>query len=215
MLKTPHATDWIAYILVVNIAMIAILRHYFPRRFLAFFKVPVNPSYFTEFAHQKEQPFWFGVILEAIMLISISLFIYIVIYIAGGKSIQHNDYVLFIKILLVALLFITLQRLFHSVTGYLFNMPKSLTLWMHAKDTFLRWVAVWITLLNLIIVFGSISHDNLLIVGISLLTLGYIIGAIRGSSLLTGSKTLSTTHIIFYLCTLEILPIIVMVKMII
>lgn len=214
MLKSVHATDWITYLLFADLALIGILRHYFPSRFIAFFRVPVNASYFTEFAQEKEQPFWFNIILETVMIVSVSLFVYAVLISYRGESITVTDYTLLIRIALIVLLFLSIQRLFHSATGYLFNMPKSLNLWMRVKDTYLRWSALGLTILVAIRVFTNLNSSIPSIIGLSLLGLAYVIGVIKGSSLLTGNKTLSGSHIILYLCTLEILPLIVMLKLV-
>jgi len=214
MQKIIHVTDWIAFIILLDVAMIALLRHYFPKRFIAFMKVPFNPSYFTEFAQEKEQPFWFELILEGVMLISISLFIYTLIYLGGDKFIHANDYVIFVKIFLASVLFVTIQRFFHSVTGQLFNMHKSLNMLMHVKDGYMRWAALFLILIVLVTVFTNIQSNMLLIVGLFLLAAVYIIGVLRASTLLVGNKTLNNMHIFFYLCTLEILPVVALVKMI-
>lgn len=194
--------------------MIALLRHYFPKRFMAFMKVPFNSSYFTEFAQEKEQPFWFELILEGVMLISVSLFIYTIIYLGGDKLLHANDYVIFIKIFLVSILFVTIQRFFHSVTGQLFNMHKNLNMLMHVKDGYMRWAALFLIVIVMITVFTEIESNLLLIAGLVLLAGVYVIGILRGSTLLVGNKTLNNMHIFFYLCTLEILPVVALVKMI-
>jgi hypothetical protein len=214
MLKATHITDWIAIIILLDVALIAFLRHFFPRRFIAFLKIPFNATYFTEFAHEKEQPFWFELILEAVMLISVSLFIYTLIYLGGEKSLNANDYVIFTKIFLASILFVTVQRFFHSVTGQLFNMHKNLSMLMHVKDGYMRWAALFLIAIVLLTVFTGIQTNLLLIVGLILLLAVYVIGVARGSTLLAGNKTLSSMHIFFYLCTLEILPVVALVKMI-
>jgi hypothetical protein len=213
MQKAIHVTDWIALIILIDITFIAFLRHYFPKRFIAFIKIPFNTSYFTEFAQEKEQPFWFELISEIIMLISISLFIYALIYIGGDKTVHSNDYLIFIKIFLASVLFVTIQRFFHSLTGQLFNMQKNLTMLMHVKDGYLRWAAPLLIIIISLSVFINYPITMLLYIGVGILALVYVIGIIRGSTLLAGNKTLSGMHIFFYLCTLEILPVVALVKM--
>ena len=213
MPKAIHVTDWIAFIILIDVAFIALLRHYFPKRFLAFVKVPFNPSYFTEFAQEKEQPFWFELILEIVMLLSISLFIYTLTYFGGSHEINAKDYLVFIKIFLASVLFITLQRFFHSLTGQLFNMHKNLTMLIHVKDGYMRWASLLLILIVLFTVFASTKTNALLIIGLVLVVLVYFMGVIRGSSLLAGNKTLNGMHIFFYLCTLEILPVVALVKL--
>lgn len=211
MPKAIHVTDWITVILLADVSLIAILRYFFPGRFVAFIRVPFRGTYFTEFAQEKEQPFWFNLILETVMVISISLFIYTFVFI--GRGIVADDYLIFLRIFLVTLLFLTLQRFFHSLTAVLFKMKKSLNQLMAVKDAYLRWLAPLLTLLTALAVFAPLQPTVLLIVGIiSLLTM-YTLGVVRGSAFLAGANTLSMVHIIFYLCTLEIIPVLVLVKM--
>ena len=213
MFKAAHVTDWLGFLLLTDILLIGILRHYFPKRFMAFFRVPVNNAYFTEFAQEKEQPFWFNLILESVMILSVSLFVYAVLVAFNNHPIASHDYTLLTRIGLIVLLFLSLQRLFHSATGYLFNMPKNLNIWMRVKDTYLRWSALGLTILVGIAVFTKVNATIPAVLGLGLLTLAYIAGVVRGSTLLSGNKTLNGSHIILYLCTLEILPVVVLVKL--
>ncbi len=93
-------------------------------------------------------------------------------------------------------------------------MPKSLTIWMHVKDTYLRWASLFIILCSALFMFANTPSIIPVIVGLSLLTLAYVLGVFKGSTLLTGNKTLNGSHIILYLCTLEIVPVIVVVKLV-
>ncbi len=213
MLKVTHATDWISIIILIDILLIALLRHYFPKRFMAFIKVPFNATYFTEFAQEKEQPFWFGIILESVMLLSTSLFIYGALYLFNNNLPSANQYMVFIKILLIAAVIVAAQRFFHSLTGLLFNMKKTLTMWMHIKDAYLRWASIILLIVTGIGIYSSLTINYSVIIGAIVLSVFYISGVIRGSLLLAGDNTLNALHIFFYLCTLEILPVIALVKM--
>jgi hypothetical protein len=215
MEKVTHATDWITAIILLDLLLIGFLKHFYPQRFHSFLRVPFRSNYFNEFGQEKEQPIWFNLILETIMVLSTTLFIYALVHLGVNRNISNEDYRIFIKIMLVTILFISLQRFFHSLTGVLFGMKKSLTMLMDIKDAYLRWAAPILVFILALIIYSPIPDKGLLITGLAIIGAVYALGVFRGFNMLSGANTLNGIHIIFYLCTLEILPILVLVKMMI
>ncbi len=108
--KLPHATDWFALVFILGIVLVALFRAIYPKRFRAFIKLPTNKSYFSELSHEKEHPLWYVVFTEGILVLGITQLVYLYVSIQQG-GITAAGYVTFLRVLLIALLILTLQRL--------------------------------------------------------------------------------------------------------
>jgi hypothetical protein len=210
--KIMHNTDWLTLVFVTSLALLAFLHFIFPKRFSAFLKIPVNASYLTEISQEKDQPFWYKFLLEAIMIMGVSSFIFLGITAHSNVAIQADDYVIFIKTVLVALLFITLQRFFHSLTGVLFEMKKPFAQFMQIKDGYVQWASILLLVFGIVSVYSPLTGNYVLILGAILLGLSYFTGIIR-ASLIVGNKNLNGLQLFFYFCALEILPVFILIKL--
>jgi hypothetical protein len=208
--KLPHAIDWLTLITLLSFALVAFFKTLYAKRFVAFLKLPMNSSYFSEISQEKEHPFWFVVFTESILIIGITQFIFLLVALSGSGS-QIVDYSLFLRILLIGLLFFTLQRFMHSLTGYLFETKKSFTQFMQIKDGHLQWAGLLLLVLNVLIVYSPIAYQVSIYIGVFLLVALYTLGVIR-ATIMVGTETLNPLQLFFYLCALEILPVLVLVK---
>lgn len=210
--RPQHFTDWITLVLACSFLILAILHYNFPKRFQAFLRIPASKTYFTDFEQEKSTSFWYVFLLEAAMILGLSLFIYL-ITIQGKEATSAHGPTVYIKIVLVALLFITLQRFFHSLTGVLFDMKKGFALFIEIKDSYIQWSTPILLVLSMLAVYSPLQNSGIIYVGISLLVVLYLAGIIR-ASLMVRSKNLNGLQLFFYLCALELLPVLVLVKLV-
>ena len=213
MLKPDHATDWLTLVIVSYLLLLGILHYYFPKRFNAFIRLPVNNTYFTEMQQEKSSPVWFTLFLDALWITGLGLFIYLTVSFQKAAP-AAADYILFVKIVLVALLMVTLQRFFHSLTGVLFDMKTSFHRFIQVKDGHLQWASVLLVLFVLLRVYSPLKSELIIYLGLAFLALIYIIGVVR-ASMMAVNKNLNGLQLFFYLCALEILPVITVVKMVV
>jgi len=207
-----HITDWITVVLCAAVLLLAILHYYFPKRFQAFIRIPLSRSYFTDFEQEKGQTVWYTLMLDTVMLLGISLFIYLITE-SGNQLLGAGGKILYIKIFLVALLFITLQRFFHSLTGVLFDMKKGFDLFVNIKESYIHWATPVLLAISALAVYSPIQKTGLIYFGIAVLGVLYVFGITR-ASLMVRSKNLNGLQLFFYLCALELLPVLVLVKLV-
>lgn len=208
--KLPHVTDWLTVIALLSLALVAFFRSLYAKRFRAFLKLPLNSNYFSELSQEKEHPFWFIVFTESVLIIGITQFFFLLITTNRAQAFSY-DPSLFFRILLLGLLFFTLQRFMHSLTGYLFNMRKSFTAFMQIKDGHLQWAAMILFAVNTMIIYGPFNPSVIVVFGIVLLSVLYVTGFVK-ASLIVGTQTLNPLQLFVYLCALEILPVFVLIK---
>lgn len=207
-----HVTDWITIVLALAVLLLAILHYNFPKRFQAFIRIPLSRTYFTDFEQEKSQAIWYTLLLEVVMVLGVSLFIYLLID-SGHQGLSTDGEILYIKILLVSLLFIALQRFFHSLTGVLFDIKKGFDLFINIKDSYVQWATPILLALSALAVYSPIKNAILIYAGIVVLGVLYIAGIAR-ASLMVRSKNLNGLQLFFYLCALELLPLLVLVKLV-
>jgi hypothetical protein len=208
--KLPHLVDWLTIVSLIGLFLIAFFKVRYARRFYAFLRIPLNASYFTEINQEKEHPFWFVVFTESILVLGISQFIFLLVSMDKAQNMAF-DFWLFLRILLIGMLFITLQRFIHSLTGYLFEVKKVFTQFMHIKDGHLQWAALLLIAINVFIIYSPIRPQAMAYAGLVLLAAAYILGVVR-AALIVGNKTLNPLQLFLYLCALEILPVFVLIK---
>lgn len=206
-----HAGDWITIILVALVFLIAILRHFESSRFISFVQMPFRYNPAMNVASDINNRFVFSLILETIMFFSLTLFFQSLVY--GHDGMNQLEFKTFVKIFLIAVLFISAQRFLHSLTGVLFNMKKNLDYLLATKDAHVRWGALILYIFLIFMTYTNISNYILINLGLIILATLYILGVVRGFASLTGTNQLRGYHIMFYLCTLEVLPILVIIKL--
>lgn len=202
--------DWLTLVAVLSFALVAFFKTSYSKRFKAFLKLPLNSSYFSEISQEKEHPFWFVVFTESILVIGITQFIFLLVSNANPND-SIFDYSLFLRILLIGLLFFTLQRFMHSLTGYLFETKKSFTQFMQVKDGHLQWAALILLAVNALIIYSPINTVVMIYFGLIVLVSLYTLGVVR-ATLIVGTQALNPLQLFLYLCALEILPVFVLIK---
>jgi len=215
MIEAPHiaASDWPTAILLLIVTLFAFLRYYEGARFVDFVQLPVRSNYFNELVEQKDSHVRFHFLLETIMLLVLSLFLQSLLYASSADEMRMLDFRAFIKIFFIAFLFISVQRFLHSLTGVLFDLKKNLSQLIAIKDAYIKWGTMILTVLLALAAYTQTNHLIISIIGVVILGVLYIWGVFKGSTLLAGTTQLKGYHIIFYLCTLEILPILVLIKL--
>ena len=154
----------------------------------------------------------FSIFIEAVLILGLGVFVYLIIS-NNGKSIAPDDYILFVRIILVAFLIVTVQRFFHSLTGVLFDMKGTFNRFVQVKDGHLQWAVLWLTVLSLIYIYSPLKYTGIIYLGLAFLAVLYIAGVTK-ASLLVANKNLNGLQLFFYLCALEILPVITLVKLV-
>jgi hypothetical protein len=213
MIKPAHALDWLTLVLLAYLVVLSLLNYHYPKRFSSFLRLPFSKGYFTEIQQEKSSPIWFTIFLDFIWIAGFGLFGYLFIT-SKETSPSNNDFALFVKTVLIALLTFTLQRFFHSLTGVIFEMKKPLHQFIQIKDGYLQWTSLLLVVLVVFYFYSPLTSHALIYIGIGALSGLYIIGILRASKLAI-NKNLNGLQLFFYLCVLEILPVLTILKIVI
>ncbi len=206
--------DWITVHLVIVMAMIAWVRIYYRKRFhqvlLSFFGQHYQSILYREGNIFRER---ISIPLLLNYLITYSIFIYL--FVLDYLKYDHNNYhgfKLFALIILILLLVWIVKNLSILVSGYIFKNPVVLSDYIVTQFVFN--VNTGIYIFPVVILATFVSADFAIELGIVFLIIVFIYRIFR--QFFTGIEysKFSLFNRLLYLCTFEIIPNLVLIKLI-
>lgn len=156
-----------------------------------------------------------SVALSALFLIITTIFIYQTNYHFGWiKTSISEPAILFGKILATLVIFFTLKFILIWAVGLIFDRQQESFLHIFNIFLFNETIGIFIFPAVVFIQYASTGMGAfLLYVLTGFFTVGYLTKFARLLFLGAGNKGISKTHLFLYLCTLEILPLVVIIKL--
>jgi hypothetical protein len=214
--KPVIQTDWVFGFLVLCLIILVSIRAFFYRRFIQVFKAFLTQRYLNQLMRE-------GNILSEritppmviIQMISISLFLFQTIKLSVGlPQIGYNDIILFLVLLVATAAFYGFRLLLMRIIGWIFNTREQSQ--AYVVNTMIFNEVCGITLIPFSFLIYYLPPHLAYI--LSLITLG-IFGAIiiykfiRGFIIGLSVTNFSWLYLFLYLCTVEILPVLVLGKL--
>ncbi len=206
--------DWIVGVLLFTLFVFAWLRIYFGKYITNLFRSAVNYTLSNKFFRERNTLYirskWALVIIYSL---NMGLFIFEIIY-HYNVSIRLAPSVLYILCCLFFLIAFWFNSLILRFLGFVFRQRKIFHEYQHNITIYKA--AVGVAIFPVIIALPYISTKYalfIIIVGTSAISLGYFSQLIRGFRIII-DKHISIFYMILYLCTLEILPILVVFEMV-
>ena len=206
---------WFIATLLVVILLLAWVRV----RYSRFFGLALKSFTVNRFAGQlirEERVFTHGgaLLLSLVALLSIGLFAYQLTYLQPFSWINPTGFVLFLIIAVGLFAFAIVKLILYNIFGFILNMKNNTVVYIF-NITLFNWVlSILLLPIAILVEFLTIAPPlYFIITGITLVIIFYI-GCIS-KILYLGFTTTSYSlfYIIFYLCTLEILPLIIILKL--
>lgn len=216
ILRETYTQDWILLVILFVLLSISWLKafHYkkLKQYFSIFFKERITGQVLRE-----EKPFSEKASVQLFVsgLLSLSLFLF---QIVSSNHLKFIDYsqesgLLYLKILgLLAVLF-GVKILSLKITGHLFMLQKMATEYIYTVLLFFNILGVLIVPLIIGMQYMPLNNSiSFIYAGAVLTGLIFIYGLYRGVIIGAGNSTVSNFYLFIYLCTLEILPLLVVFK---
>jgi hypothetical protein len=209
-----HSTDWFTFLLFFSLILFVFVRNssekYFPLLFKSITNYLVSSKLFRE---QNISLMQGSAIMELFYLIVLGLFGFQLIK-YFGLSLPFSGFIAFLICFGAIMFFFLLKLLAYKILGFvsetlpdtnefLFNMKnhnKVLGILLLPLVSFAAWSPAW-------------NPKFFLIAGLILIALFYLIYLVRGMKILL-KKHYSIFYLFLYLCTLEILPLLLLIKII-
>ena len=207
-----HQTDWIFWILIVNAAALASLHYFNPREFSVFSKAPfsnLSMSSPRSKGDYKTTPFNFTI--ELIFYLVSPLFLSYTLF--GRDHLVFSGWIPYTRMLFVlVVLFLTQSAILHAIS-WIFQSKEGFTSFQKKKNNIRNWLSLVLIPLLFLGIFSPFGQLNLVVSAIGLIIgITYVSGVLMASSEIRRLENISVLHIILYLCTLEIGPLLVLMK---
>jgi hypothetical protein len=213
----PHqskSTDWFTVLLIVSLVLFAFVRHTSKKYFSLLFQ-SIRSSIASARLYREHNISLLQVssVMEFFYLLVMALFAFQVFQFYG-LSLPFSDFVTFLILFAAIFLFIEIKLLFYQSLGFisetltdtrehLFNIKnhnKSLGILLFPLVAIIAWFPIHI-------------QEVMIISGMVLIALFYISYLFRGMKILI-KKQYSIFYLFLYLCTLEFLPFLLLMKII-
>ena len=218
VLRNNYTADWIFPILLLILAFFAWVRFFYNRYFQQLIKAFLNTNLTNQIVRDENIFFQrISIYLSIIFNLIAALFIYLL-------SIQYHwslgsldtGFTRFIFFVIVVSVIYALKFLVLKICGWLFEQEKEMS--MYIFNIFLINNILGIALLPFICLLafnGVINFSSLLFVPFTLIAAAFGWRIFRGIQIGLGSASFSPLYLFLYLCTLEIAPLMVLIRIIV
>jgi hypothetical protein len=197
--------DGFTIIILMNILLIAITKTLNNSKFKYFLQIYLNNSFLKFNSNESSYLSNFNVLLNINFIVSTSVFITILWSYLSINKISF-DASIFLKILILLVLFICIKYLFEMLIGWAFDISKFVNLFNSQKTSFNKFIGIIIVLLNSLAIYTFPNSLIFLEISIFIIASLYLIGIYKVIRLNDKLILSNMFYFILYLCTLEIVP---------
>lgn len=206
---------WIAPLILFCLILLAIAQYGWHKRVYQIFKAFFVGRLFVQLAREgslfNERVTLF---LFSSYIISFTLFIFQIVnfYYGAASGSVTDGAILFIQLLTGVALFYILKIALFRFSGYVFKSGKEAS--DYVLTIFVFGQIAGILILPFLVLLTYSQSEFAVIAGLILFSMLYVYRIFRGVVTVTTVSKISVYYIFLYLCTLEILPLLIMAKMI-
>ncbi len=207
--RNDYVGDWAVIVFTLSLILLAIVRNnagnYLSNLFQSIFNYQTANRMFREKTSTFLHPsFW----LDVLYFIVISLFIFqIEKYVF--VELPYPEWSIFLLNLAAFYLYLTLKYGTYRFSGFLFNNSSLINEFLFHIKIFNKTTAIFLMPIALLIFFSPVYvRETLLATGIVVIVLFLIISIFRAIKIIS-IKGIPIYYMILYLCTLEILPLLI------
>jgi len=205
--------DWMVYMLLLLTFFISLIWYYLPERALSLIKFSDKPRDFRSRENvNTETP---GTMILLFFIVNYFITFSLLLYLSVAKTeimptkIMRNEYLMFFVFAVVS--FYIYRLIIIYITGFIFNTKdiaiKQIKLYVNVDNL------TGVLLIPLLFLMLFTSFDFLFYVGISVLAVFQFFKWFQTFILGKSIPGFSMLHLFMYLCTLEIIPLIVLIKL--
>jgi len=211
-LRAIENWDWVTLILVAMFMVLAVTRYLYPRRFMEFLYLPLSDKYFKLQGKGYEIKHPFNVLLFSIQVLSISLFIYLLLFTFNPVNTQENPW-LFVQITTGLGLFILAKFCLEKILAHILNIEGLINDYLYEKLSYTSIISLLILIGNILFYFAFKPSET---VETALFVFALVLAGLYLMSLISSFKRNRNiilrhfSYFILYLCALEIAPYIIL-----
>ena len=205
MIRDILLKDAFTVIILLLIIIITLIKYNNPKKFKSLLKIFWNSSYLKKYKYEKITYYLFDYFLQINFVISLGLFAFIYAKIYNGNSLAFN-FLEFINIIQIIVTFLLLKNLIEIVISWVFNIQWLTKLYLNEKINYNSLIGLIILPINILILYFFNPSINIIFIFIYIILLLKLTAYIN--SFILHQKTIKKNwfYFILYLCTLEIIP---------
>ena len=205
MIRDILLKDAFTVIILLLIIIITLIKYNNPKKFKSLLKIFWNSSYLKKYKYEKITYYLFDYFLQINFVISLGLFAFIYAKIYNGNSLAVN-FLEFINIIQIIITFLLLKNLIEIVISWVFNIQWLTKLYLNEKINYNSLIGLIILPINILILYFFNPSINIIFIFIYIILLLKLTAYIN--SFILHQKTIKKNwfYFILYLCTLEIIP---------
>ena len=205
MIRDILLKDAFTVIILLLIIIITLIKYNNPKKFKSLLKIFWNSSYLKKYKYEKITYYLFDYFLQINFVISLGLFAFIYAKIYNGNSLAFN-FLEFINIIQIIITFLLLKNLIEIVISWVFNIQWLTKLYLNEKINYNSLIGLIILPINILILYFFNPSINIIFIFIYIILLLKLTAYINSFILHQKKIKKSWFYFILYLCTLEIIP---------
>ena len=205
MIRDILLKDAFTVIILSLIVIITLIKYNNHKKFNSLLKIFWNSSYLKKYKYEKITYYLFDCFLQINFIVSLGLFVLIYNIIYNGNRLSFN-FLEFIDIIQIIITFLVLKNLTEIVISWIFNIQWLTNLYLNEKINYNSLIGLIILPINVLILYFFSPSINILFVFIYIILLLKLTAYVN--SFILHQKTIKKSwfYFILYLCTLEIIP---------
>ena len=207
--KEPFALDWVTLI-VLGVATILGLLQF--NKALSLSSLIYLPQLNIQEKRDLGKTDLKKISLDLIFFLLIALMITQFIVLKSQRTMLFTDWILYLKVLFGLILLLIGQRFVHSLHGYITNTSEYLTQYSINKALYLHWSSLLLFPFLILSIYFPYAKLIFIWICIAIFGLSILLSFFKTIPLTSNLSNHFLYHIIFYLCTVEILPLIILYK---
>ena len=205
MIRDIFLKDAFTVIILSLIIIITLIKYNNHKKFSSLLKIFWNSSYLKKYKYEKITYYLFDYLLQTNFIISLGLFAFIFSIVYNGNSLAFN-FLEFINIIQIIITFLVLKNLAEILISWVFNTQWLTKLYLNEKINYNSLIGLIILPINILILYFFNPSINTLFIFTCIILLLKLTAYIN--SFILHKKTIKKSwfYFILYLCTLEIIP---------
>jgi len=205
MIRDILLKDTFTVIILSLIIIITLIKYNNHKKFNSLLKILWNSSYLKKYKYEKITYYLFDYLLQTNFIISLGLFAFIFSIVYNGNSLAFN-FLEFINIIQIIITFLVLKNLAEILISWVFNTQWLTKLYLNEKINYNSLIGLIILPINILILYFFNPSINTLFIFTCIILLLKLTAYIN--SFILHKKTIKKSwfYFILYLCTLEIIP---------
>ena len=210
MIREIISNDFYTIIIVLGLVIVAIAKLTSPKRFEDFISVLVNSKYLKVYSREQKFLDKFDALLFANLVISMSLFSYIMYRFFSNETVVPID--VMVKLSVGICLFILIKVLLERLIGSLLEIDDIIDQYLFQKISYKNYLGILLIPLNTLLLFSFEPSLLFFYVIFILFIIVVLIGLFTSFKAHQSFVKHNIFYFILYLCALEIAPYIVLYK---